>query len=384
MNLVVPDKLAGPLGRIAARAERYVRQCTALEVGPGRVAILADHRLLPLSWTRDAYYQALLLLVAPAKSTPRRPGAEIVADHLRWLWLECVRPGGGWARSHHADGRRKDERFQADQQLYPLLELCDYATAVGQLPTLGAGDEAAERGAWSRLVAAVLAMLDRSSGQDGMLASEENAADDEAGLPYQLSTQILAWYTFRRLAGLGGLLELSDDFAERAEKHQQTVARHFTTDYLGRPTWAYASDGRGRRLFYHDANDLPTALAPVWGFCAPGDPAWRATMDLAFSPHNDAYVAGQFGGLGSRHTRGTWSLGLIQEWVARSLAGEPTGAADALRRLVAVALDDWMLPEASDPTTGRLAARPWFAWPGAAVGALSAVHLGEVWPSVSG
>ena len=384
MKLVVPEQLAGSLGRIAARAERYVRQCTALEVGPGRVAILADHRLLPLSWTRDAYYQALLLLVAPAKPTQLRPGADIVADHLRWLWLDCVRPEGGWARSHHADGRRKDERFQADQQLYPLLELCDYVAAVGRLPALGVGDEVAGRGAWSRLIAAVVAMIDRSSGPDGMLASAENPADDEVGMPYHLSTQILAWFTFRRLAGLGGLIELSEDLAERAEKHRQSVARHFTIDHLASPTWAYASNGRGRSLLYHDANDLPTALAPVWEFCPPDDPAWRATMDFAFSSHNDAYVAGPFGGLGSRHTPGTWSLGLIQEWLARSMAGEPPRAADALSRLVAVALDDWMLPEASDPTTGRMTARPWFAWPGAVVGALAAIDLDQIWSAPAG
>jgi uncharacterized protein len=372
--LVVPQELAGPVARIAARARRYVAECTALAVAPGRVAILADHRLLPLSWTRDAYWQALLLL-GDRPQRRQRARDDIVAAHLRWLWLDCDRPNASWARSHHANGRRKDERFQADQQLYPLLELCDYARIRGRLPDLGLGD-AADRTEWSRLVGGVLTMLDRVADADGLLASDENPADDAADLPYHLSTQILAGYTWSRLGeDLGPLLDLpasTAQLAQRAARLRAATLERFATTHEGRRLWAYAIDDRGRTLVGADANDLPTAFAPLWGFCSPSDPGWRATMDFALSPLNHTYAQGAFGGLGSRHTAGTWSLGLIQEWVARSLAGDAPAAAAALRRLIAVALDDWSLPEASDPHTGRLSARPWFAWPGAVVGALAA------------
>jgi uncharacterized protein len=52
-----------------------------------------------------------------------------------------------------------------------------------------------------------------------------------------------------------------------------------------------------------------TALAPLLGFCGADDPIWRATMRFAFSDRNSAYCPGRFGGLGSRHTPGTWTLG---------------------------------------------------------------------------
>ena len=104
-----------------ARALTYVRSCTALAFRPDERAILTDHRILPLSWTRDAYYQALLLL-----AIGRPADRDIVADHLRWLWRRCERPGGSWMRSHHGNGAPKDLVYQADQQLYPLVELADF------------------------------------------------------------------------------------------------------------------------------------------------------------------------------------------------------------------------------------------------------------------
>jgi hypothetical protein len=95
---------------------------------------VTDHRILPLSWTRDAYWQARMLL-----ATWKRGGGPgdvaIVADHLRWLFLRCERPDGRWVRSHYVDGRRKDRAFQADQQLYPILELTDFVEATGGLPS---------------------------------------------------------------------------------------------------------------------------------------------------------------------------------------------------------------------------------------------------------
>lgn len=355
----VPPEYRPALERIRRHALDYVRGCTALRVGPGRVAILTDHRLLPLSWTRDAYFQALLLL--------RAGETERVAGHLRWLWLDCRRPDGWWARSHHADGRRKDEVYQADQQLYPLLELADYRQATGRLPDLGDGSTAA--GGWSALVGDVVeGLLGRLAGA-GLLATDENAADDPAGLPYLLANQILAWHTLRRVPELSVELPALAGLQRLAERLRRRTLSRFRARGPTGELWAYAVGSRGESQLYHDANDVATALAPAWGFCSVADPAWRATMDFAFSGHNPGYAAGPYGGLGSRHTAGVWPLGLAQEWLARSLAGQHAAAQDALRRLLACALSDGSLPEASDPATGRLLARPWFAWPGALVGA---------------
>jgi uncharacterized protein len=358
-SLALPRELREDVFRMRARALAYVRECTALRVGSGRVAILTDHRLLPLSWTRDAYYQALLLL--------RAGYAETVADHLRWLWLSCDRPAGTWARSHHANGSRKDEVYQVDQQLYPLLELADFWRATGELPKL---EGSRDRRSWPELVSGVLDGLLGRLSEEGLLPTDENAADDPAGLPYLLANQILGWHTFRQLSALPAGLGPTTPLRALADGLRASIERHFRADGPSGPVWAYSVDGRGASVLYHDANDVPSALAPLWGFCAASDPIWRATMDYAFSPANPGYAAGPYGGLGSHHTPGVWPLGLIQEWVVRSLAGDRAAAENALRRLVACAMADGSLPEASDPASARMLARPWFAWPGALLGAL--------------
>jgi meiotically up-regulated gene 157 (Mug157) protein len=141
--------------------------------------------------------------------------------------------------------------------------------------------------------------------------------------------------------------------------------------------WAYEVDGRGASRLYADANDLPTAFAPAWGFCPPDHQPWLATMRFAFSEENPGYCPGSYGGLGSLHTPGTWPLGDVQEWVAAENADQPDRAERALERLTKVASSDGLLPEAYDPATGRWTARHWFAWPAAVVGALALPALGS-------
>jgi len=353
----LPEDVPGGLEGIVERALTYVRSCTALVCAPGERAILTDHRILPLSWTRDAYFQALLLL---ASGTPADVAA--VGDHLRWLWRRCERPEGRWMRSHHGNGRPKDLAFQADQQLYPFVELADYWNATGQLPD---GLE------WDRMVPeawrVVLAALDPDT---GLIATEENAADDRIEAPFTAGSQVLLWYAATRLAqaGLPAALGLEQDgLLSTAARVRSAFERHIVNG--GR--WSYAVDGRGRTVDYHDANEFPTALAPIWGFCSRDDPRWLATMRYAFSSANPAMVAGPDGGLGSRHTPGVWPLGLIQAWLVSRIRGDAAAATSALRRLEDAAFRDGMLPEALvDDGTATIPVRHWFAWPGAALGAL--------------
>jgi hypothetical protein len=355
------------LSRITLGALRYVRGCTATAAG----AILTDHRLLPLSWTRDAYYQARLLLAAGATTT--------VADHLRWLFSRARDPDGRWARSQLPDGRTKDRALQADQQLYPLLELADHRAATGGWP---AHPDAGRAGtAWGPQVEQVWRVLPRA-GPDGMLASEENPADDRAGLPFLLSTQILYWHTATRLAAWAAELGVEHlELGRVADELCSAVHRRFTHAGPFGSQWAYEVDGTGGHRLYQDANDLPTAFAPLWGFCAATDPSWAATMRFAFSPHNPGYVAGPFGGLGSAHTPGTWSLGDAQELAVALATHDRARLADVVRRLAAVAGVDGMLPETYDPHSGRWRARHWFAWPAAVIGTLHLEHLGPGGPA---
>lgn len=345
----------------ARRALAYIRGCTALRTGEHERTILTDHRLLPLSWTRDAYWQALALLVADAPGDRERVG-----DHLRWLWRRCQRPDGRWVRSHHADGRRKDLAFQADQQLYPVVELADYWRATGQLP---AGVD------WSPEVRRALdTALEELDATTGLIASAENAADDPVAAPYIASSQILLWYALARLAEMAatGVIGLDAAFLSELAQSVQAAFSRWIAD--GEGTWAYAVDGRGARIAYHDANDLPVALAPVLGFCDAADAGWRATMAFAFSEANPAFSIGPRSGLGSAHTRGPWTLGDIQAWVVARTTADDASAADALARLASVAFDDAMLPEAYSATLDPdVRVRHWFAWPGAALTALRLV-----------
>jgi hypothetical protein len=337
----------------------YVRGCTALRVARDEQVILTDHRILPLSWTRDAYYQALLLLATDDADDRIR-----VADHLRWLWRRCERPDGRWVRSHHANGHRKDRAFQADQQLYPVLELADFFWVTGNLPD-GIDWTDAVAAAWR----ATLAEVDPGL---GLIRSAETAADDPAGAPYIAASQVALWYAAVRLAEMAeaGVLALpAGELRGVADRVREGFERHLTAEW----GWAYATDGHGSRVAYHDANDLPVALAPLWGFCSPRDPAWRATMAFAFSSSNPGFVTGPLAGLGSVHTAGAWALGDVQAWLLAAVIGDARGAAAALDRLRRVAFADGMLPEAyaageASDTIDRV--RTWFAWPGAALAAL--------------
>lgn len=348
------------LQRIVRRALAYVRSCTALELVAGERAIITDHRLLPLSWTRDAYFQALLLL-----GTGEPEDVSRVADHLRWLWTRCERPDGHWVRSHYPDGRRKDAAFQADQQLYPLVELADFWRVTDSLP---AGVD------WARVVPvawrASLGEIDRST---GLIASAETAADDPAAAPFIAAAQILLWYAASRLAELADAGAVALDAGELrglAAEVRSSVDRHLVVDGPFGRQWAYATDAAGSHVRYHDANDLPTALAPAWGFCSADDPAWRATMQFAFSTHNPGFFDGTHPGLGSLHTPASWALGDVQAWLFGRLTDDRPSADAALARLEAIAFVDGMLPEAYMAYDPSRPIRHWFAWPGAVLAAL--------------
>jgi hypothetical protein len=295
----------------------------------------------------------------------------VVAEHLRWLWGRSRQRDGTWLRSHLTNGRVKDRGVQADQQLYPLLELCEYRRTIGSWPHPPGDDPDDPAAAWGRAVAGEWQRLRATAGH-GLLASDENPADDPSQLPYTLSSQILYWHTARQLARWAPELGLADGRFDRdADDVRHAIDEHFTVDGPFGPQWGYETDGQGRHRRYNDANDLPTAFAPLWGFCPASDPHWVATMRFTFSPRNPAYCIGPFGGLGSAHTPGTWPLGDVQQWVAASLAGDRPTAEAVLDKLCRIAAPDGLLPESYDPATGAWLARHWFAWPSAALAALA-------------
>jgi hypothetical protein len=329
--------------------------------------IVTDHRLLPLSWTRDAYYMALLLLLCRDDDA-----ATMVERHLHWLWGPAHQ-SGVWMRSHLATGEVKDPGLQADQQLYPILELLDYRRATGKWPglTLAAdgNHQSAESAEWGERVDSALADLpvdDRS----GLLISEENPADDASGYPLLFSTQVLFAHVLDGLATYSNELRL-DGLAlrARAEAVRQRSRATFTVALGGEQLFAYEADGHGATRLYGDANDLPTVLAPAWGFCDPSDAVWAATMRFVLSAGNPGWSAGRLGGLGSAHTPGTWALGDVQSLLFAQAQGRGKDVAHSLARVARIASSDGMLPETYDSHSGEWTARHWFGWPGAAAAA---------------
>lgn len=319
---------------VVRRAVAYALDCAAVDVGGEVTAILADHEILPLVWTRDAYYVAAMLLAI----APEEPRAGLaVGGFLRWCFARAERPAGWWPRSSLASGQAKDHAFQLDQQLYPLLLLAEHAAATGDdgLRRRYAGDAA---GVLDRLLA-------RS--EQGLIATAETPADDPLAEPYHFSSHVLLWRT------LG-------TFGRRSEaaRLRRRVGEAFVRD--GR--FAYAVGPSGHR-HYHDANDLPTALAAGWGFCDPDDPVWRATLAFGWSEANAGYIAGPLAGLGSLHTRHPWPLGDLQRVLAGRATGDAALEGAAWERLAMVETWDGLLPEAYDEATGSVASRHWFAWP---------------------
>jgi hypothetical protein len=321
------------------RASAYALDCAAACAGDDLVAMLADHEILPLVWTRDAYYVCRMLLgLAPRDERVR----SVVDGFLRWLFDLAERPGGWWPRASLANGASKDPAFQLDQQLFPLLLLEDHARLTGERALLDAYATARD--------AILHALLARRTAF-GLIATDETPADDPLEQPFHFSSHVLLWRVLRDLD------------ARAADEVRAATLAGFTES--GR--FAYAvrgASGEGAR-HYHDANDLPTVFAPAWGFCGADDPVWRATIEFAWSKDNEGYFAGDLGGLGSLHTRHPWPLGDLQEIVVARVLADAKREQRALERLEKIETWDGMLPEAYDETTGAVASRHWFAWPAA-------------------
>lgn len=351
------DQRESPNGAelLVHRAISYVLSCCALPV-QDRLCLITDHQILPMSWTRDSYFMIQALQVSGAEDA-----LQSARRHLDWLFENALQPDGSWGRATLANGIPKGETYQLDQQCYPLLEAAEYFIASQDTEM------------WSRVSPKVRMVLDRiltmKAARAALFRSDETPADDPLELPYHFSSQVLLWHTLRVLHGLNASHPFTRlDLDQLAEELRQNVLDHFVAEFRGRRLFAYAIDLRESVRFYHDANDMPTVLAPIWGFCSVNDPVWRATMEFGFSEANaGGYYQGQFGGLGSVHTPGPWPLGDVQEMLYTRLRGDSQASELALARLINTSCWDGALPEARDEMDGSVRSRHWFAWPGAAL-----------------
>jgi uncharacterized protein len=190
-------------------------------------------------------------------------------------------------------------------------------------------------------------------------------------LPYHFSSQVLIWWTLRQLASLNASVPFTTlDLAAWAENVRRDCLASFATTYVGNGhmVFAYLTDLQGNYQFYHDANDLPTIYAPLWGFCQPDNQVWQQTVQFGLSLQNTGgFYPGAFGGLGSVHTPHPWPLGDGQELLYAYIQHDPTRYEQILQKLAHVVQWDGLFSEAIHEETGRIASRHWFSWPGAFV-----------------
>lgn len=116
---------------------------------------------------------------------------------------------------------------------------------------------------------ALQAIEGRKAAGAALYATEETPADDSLHFPHQTACQLLAWYTLTRLdrLGVGG-----GRLVRLAQSIQDAVCRHQVLADSAPSRYAYATDLTGGKLDYHDANDLPMALAPYGGSASPTTP----------------------------------------------------------------------------------------------------------------
>ena len=349
--------------------------------------IITDHMCLPLGWNRDNYFQLALVsaflnhlprLVKSTHQTQWQTKLErILRAHLEWVFQTADRPKGFWGRSYIQTGRLKDLVFQLDQQCYPLLELADHVLArendkdtlmfAASIVNSGVPDEildCMESNRW-----------DQQEGADVWLfKTAETPGDDEVEFPYHLSSHILLWRTLERFRKMTGHLKQSgldvkmrhnlSDWATGV--HRDTLRHFIVPNPAGDGTiFAYLTsatlDAEAQTTLYHDANDLPTALAARWGFCSSDDETWLNTIRFGFSTRNTEGYYGadaRYGGLGSVHTRAPWPLGDAQRLV---IDANDVAASDKLARIVQW---DGLFSEAIDADTAKVVSKHWFCWPG--------------------
>ena len=291
------------------------------------------------------------------------------------MFRKAQRPHGYWHRSYLTTGVPKDGPvFQLDQQCYPLLEICDFFREFPEERTF------VENILLDENPDLILLMLEEHREPKTLLyRTEETPGDDAVEHPFHFSSHVLLWHTVRSLSALYKSfprvrrvnIEKLDELAGqlRAAILQHFIGKHPQT---GESLFAYLTDGSGQHTFYHDANDIPTLFALDWGFIDTPklQGVWDKTMSFGLSPLNEGgfYPDGEFGGLGSVHTRGPWPLGYAQEFVYASLTGDVLARDDAWRRIQGSMFWDGLFPEAVDCNTGDCVSKAWFSWPGSMIG----------------
>ncbi len=354
---------------IVQRNIDYILSCCAVPVTNEHVCVITDHQLLPLAWNRDVYYMIHLLMVAEQQTEQlveaswqkawREKVQRVIRGHVLWTFETAQRPHRYWGRAYLTTGYCKDDDFQLDEQCYPLLELCDYFQRFG--------DEPLFRRVSPQVNEILNMLMEYKEGRAWLFKTRETPADDTVAYPYHFSSHVLLWWTLKRLASVKASVPFTtQDLAAWAENVRRDCLAAFRTMLDGKALFAYVTDLHGNYRLYHDANDLPTIYAPLWGFCQPHDETWNQTLQFALSTQNKGgFYPGAFGGLGSVHTPHPWPLGDVQEFLYGQLLSDQERCQRVLQKLKQVVQWDGLFSEAINEETGQVESRHWFSWPGA-------------------
>ncbi|GAB5493931.1 MAG: hypothetical protein Phog2KO_41460 [Phototrophicaceae bacterium] len=330
--------------------------------------LLTDHMILPLLWTRDSFYVMDYLLKDNYENENHLK--VISLSYIQWLFEDAWRGtyckskqipiASAWARSYMANGMPKDNRaFQLDQQIFPFLALANY---------LKRWKSDLYRKKYVPDIEKFLNMFNKSLSDvnhRGLFPTDETPADDDIPLHFHFSSHILLWYTLHRLKEeFVDYIELTDKISELKEKIKIAIPEYFITEHNGKQIYSYATDGEGKHYIYHDANDIPLVMMPLWGFCEKDDPIWLNTVEFAFSSENSGFYDGV---LGSVHTPAPWALGDAQELILSKVLGDRERYQRVWERVEKAAQWDGALPEAYDANTFEVVSRHWFAWTNAMV-----------------
>lgn len=346
------------------RALVYGMHC-AIPIDNEAVCFITDHMLLPLSWNRDAYYVAMALMPWSQEA------AALVRGHLIWMFERAERLDGTWGRAYTANGKIKDKGYQLDQQIFPLLELANYTLHTNDLETY--------EHLKPYIRPTIEMLLTRKHPEKWLFATEETPADDPIAQPYHFSSHVLLWRTLLQLAKI----DKSSDYSTMAMQLRETIAAHFVTKHNDEALYAYAVDGEDGYHLYHDANDIPLALMPHWGFCEADDPLWEATVRFSWSEDNHGGVYDSK--LGSVHTPAPWPLGDVQELLIARILGDSIRYDLTHTRIAKSAQWDGALPEAYNADDFSVVSRHWFAWTNAMLVSLDfteAMHEAEQRPLI--
>ena len=290
----------------------------------------------------------------------------VLYGHLVWIFNHVeLTAQGFWGRSYLANGKLKDRHvFQLDQQCYPILELTEYLDC-GVL-------EQTEAQNWGQVIDGILhQILGRKATDKWVFQTSETPGDDPVSMQYHFSSNVLLWYTLRKLLPHFKSLGICTRIDQWADKIHRDTLESFTTSHRGMPIFAYLCDLEGSFEIYHDANDLPSVFAPEWSFCSATDPRWRNLFEFAFSAENDlAYFPNRkYGGLGSVHTPHPWPLGDAQEMIYGHICGNKNNFRLAREKALRKMQWDGSFAEANHEDTGEVTSKHWFSWPGSVIGA---------------